>query len=122
MAETILVVDDDQQIRDLLKFFLETQGYEILEAHNGTEALEYWKQFQPPLIVLDYQMPDITGVEVCAQIRRDDKLKQPKVIMCTAQAAMDRVQSLLAGADEFVNKPIDMPELLKKVQKLLGGT
>ncbi len=120
MAHRILLVDDDNQILEVLGFFLGSQGFELIEAHNGTEAIEFTKQFQPDLIVLDHMMPDLTGLEVCIKVRRNQALKQPEIIMCTAQTnAVDRVQSLLAGADDYVTKPIDMPDLISRIKALL---
>jgi len=120
MKHRLLLVDDDAEILEVLDFFLGAQGFELIEAHNGTEAVEFTRQFQPDLIVLDHMMPDLTGIEVCIEVRRNPALKQPEIIMCTAQTtAIDRVQSLLAGADDFITKPIDMPDLISRIKALL---
>ena len=104
----ILVVDDNETNRDILVTRLETQGYELLQAADGEEALAAAKQYLPDLILLDVMMPKIDGIEVTRRIKADASMPFMPIILVTAKAdSKDVVEGLNAGADEYLAKPVD---------------
>ncbi|MEN9230448.1 MAG: SpoIIE family protein phosphatase [Thermostichus sp. DG02_5_bins_236] len=113
----ILIVDDDPTIRLVLKRSLERQGYTVEMATNGLEGVERAHLISPGLIICDWMMPDIDGLEVCRRIKADPKFSTTFFILLTARTEVeDRVQGLDAGADEFLSKPIDPNELQARVR------
>ncbi|MBD2090714.1 SpoIIE family protein phosphatase [Microcoleus sp. FACHB-1515] len=113
----ILTVDDDPIIQMVLKRTLEEQGYEVIAAQNGEEGLVLAQQFQPALILCDWQMDGIDGLEVCRQIKSNPALSSTFFILLTARTAIaDRIIGLDAGADEFLPKPIEVNELKARVR------
>jgi two-component system KDP operon response regulator KdpE len=116
-AGKILVVDDEPQIRRIMRETLTTEGYEVDDARNGIEALEKLREFRPDLILLDINMPEMSGIEVCKAIRKDSTVA---IIMLTVRKSeTDKVAALDAGADDFVTKPFSTPELLARVRAAL---
>jgi putative two-component system response regulator len=117
---TILVADDEQAARKLLRRVLEPAGYHVLEAATGREALAIAHERRPDLLVLDITMPDVDGVEVCQAIKSDPATNLTPVIHITGLTDRDqRLKALAAGSDEFVGKPFDIEELLVRVRSLL---
>jgi two-component system, OmpR family, KDP operon response regulator KdpE len=113
----ILIVDDEPQIRRIMRETLITAGYEVDDARNGMEGLEKLRDFHPDLVLLDINMPEMGGVEVCKTIRRDSNIA---IIMLTVRKSdADKVAALDAGADDFVTKPFSTPELLARVRAAL---
>jgi len=111
-AGKILVVDDEPQIRRIMRETLTAEGYEVDDARNGLEGLEKLREFRPDLILLDINMPEMSGVEVCKNIRKDSAVA---IIMLTVRKSEgDKVAALDAGADDFVTKPFSTPELLAR--------
>src|SRR5499426_2886602 len=116
-AGRILIVDDEPQIRRIMRETLTTAGYEVDDARNGMEGLEKLREFHPDLVLLDINMPEMGGVEVCKTIRRDSNIA---IIMLTVRKSeADKVAALDAGADDFVTKPFSTPELLARVRAAL---
>jgi sigma-B regulation protein RsbU (phosphoserine phosphatase) len=116
---TILVVDDDRLARQVLKLLLEPEGYHLVFAESGREALQLARPLRPDLVLLDVELPDIQGYEVCRQIRSDPVLDKVPVIMVTALSHRDaRIQGIEAGADDFISKPFDHLELLARVRTI----
>jgi two-component system KDP operon response regulator KdpE len=116
-AANILVVDDEPQIRRVLRSTLSTQGYVITEAKTGEEAVERMRKERPDLILLDINMPGMGGVEACREIRR---ASQAPIIMLTVRnAERDKVAALDAGADDYVVKPFGIEELLARIRAAL---
>jgi two-component system response regulator MprA len=114
----ILVVDDDQAVRDSLRRALVLEGYEVDLAAHGTEALRILSQRAPDAVILDLQMPDIDGLEVCRRLRSLGDMTP--VLMLTARGAVDdRVEGLDAGADDYMPKPFDLAELFARLRALL---
>jgi sigma-B regulation protein RsbU (phosphoserine phosphatase) len=113
----ILVIDDDLVMQMILKNTLQAQKYEVIVAKNGKEGISFAKQYQPALIICDWMMPDIDGLEVCRQIKLEDKLSSTIFILLTSKGAVeDKVQALDNGADDFLSKPIDKTELIASVR------
>jgi putative two-component system response regulator len=120
MASSILVVDDDLSNRVLLQELLQTQGYEVLIACDGEEALEATASRAPDLVLCDVMMPKLDGFEVCRRLKDDPETQFTPVVLVTALAASsDRVRGIDAGADDFLNKPVDHSELLARVRSLV---
>ena len=113
----IMVVDDDPQIRRVLRTALVAQGYEIVDARNGEEALETLRDGKLDLIILDMNMPGMSGVETCRTIRSTSDIV---IIMLTVRdAESDKVEALDAGADDYMTKPFGSPELLARIRASL---
>ena len=116
----ILVVDDQPQNIELLEAHLVRQGYEIIQAESGEEALEKLSSNQVDLVLLDVKMPRMSGFEVLAKLRADKKTQRIPVVMITAHKENeDRVKALESGCDDFISKPFDKHELLARVKSLL---
>jgi DNA-binding response OmpR family regulator len=116
----ILIVDDQQDIRELIRMTLEMEDFEIFEAVNGDEGLKSALQIQPDLILLDVMMPgSIDGVEVCRRIRADARTKRAKVLMLSAKAQpADKAAGLQAGANDYLLKPFSPRQLLDQVMRM----
>ena len=120
MANKILIVDDEPFNLDLLEQELMDESYVIERAADGVEALEKVESFDPDVILLDYMMPNMNGLEVLKQLRADERHKSTPVILLTAKASQeDKVRGLDAGADDYVIKPFDAVELLARVRAML---
>lgn len=115
----ILVTDDEEVLRMLIVDTLEEEEYEIDEAANGEEALELLEKNNYELLILDYMMPQMTGIEVLQEIRQRIELKHQKVLMLTAKSqAKDKEEMLNSGADSILTKPFSPLELLDTVEEL----
>ncbi len=118
-ASTVLVVDDDQVSRELLQSLLASEGYAVLFAKSGFQALELAKRILPDVVLLDIVMPDLDGFEVCRKLRADPALRQIPIILLTAlEGRSSRLRGLAAGADEFLTKPVDPIELRTRVRTI----
>lgn len=117
---TILIVDDDQAIRALLTDILTTNGYTVLTAANGKEALHHVGQIQPHLILLDLMLPDIDGLLLINTLRL--LTSTPIIVLSARQEQGDRVLSLKMGADDFIGKPFDMDDLEARIAAVLRRT
>ena len=116
----ILVVDDQTQNNDLLEAFLVPEGYEIIKATSGEEALAKLASTEIDLILLDVMMPGMDGFEVTRRIRQDKKNKLMPIILVTAlKETEDRIQGIKAGCDDYISKPFDKMELFARIQSLL---
>ena len=117
MGTKILVVDDETGICDLLKIYFEKEGYEVKTAGDGVEGINYFKMYEPDLVLLDIMLPKKDGWQVCREIR---EISSKPVIMITAKGdVFDKVLGLELGADDFVVKPFDMKELSARVKAVL---
>ena len=116
----ILIVEDDEDVRALIAHKLRRAGHEVSEAGDGLEGLEAARASAPDLVVLDWMMPKLTGVEVSAEIRADTSLTQPRILLLTAKSQdSDIAQALAAGADAYLIKPFRANDLLERVDALL---
>ena len=110
----ILIVEDDENIRELLRLYLEREGYDISEAENGAIGLSKWKAENPDMMLLDVMMPVMDGWTVCKEIRAESDVP---IIMLTAKGeTADRVSGLEMGADDYIVKPLEMPEVIARVR------
>ena len=117
----ILIVEDDDDVRALIAHKLRRAGHDVSEAGDGLEGLEVARASVPDLVVLDWMMPKLTGVEVCAQIRADTTLTQPRILLLTAKSQdSDIAQAMEAGADGYLIKPFRANDLLERVDALLA--
>jgi DNA-binding response OmpR family regulator len=118
MAVKILVADDEQEIRDLLDNFLKDQGYEVILASDGEQALQLAEMENPQAIILDVMMPGLDGLQVCKRLKEKEETKLIPVIFITGFED-NKLEALDMGADDFVNKPFDMVELSTRVKSVL---
>ena len=118
--QTILVVDDEQDLLDLIEYNLKKEGYNVLKAENGVQGLEMAKEHNPNLVLLDIMMPKMDGIEVCEKMRSNPDLKSIPVIFLTARSdEKTEVEGLDTGADDFVTKPISTTKLLSRIKAVL---
>jgi two-component system, OmpR family, alkaline phosphatase synthesis response regulator PhoP len=117
---TILVVDDEEPIRELLRFNLEKEGYRVRIAKDGPEALASVEKELPDLLVLDVMLPEMDGLEVCRRLRLNPKHQQIPIIMLTARSEeIDKVLGLELGADDYMTKPFSHRELIARIKARL---
>lgn len=120
MKPVILVVEDETALVRLLRYNLDKQGFEVLEATDGDEALLILSERQIDLVLLDWMLPSVSGIEICRQIRRRNETRNLPVIMLTARGEEgDRIRGLNAGADDYVAKPFSYDELLARIHAVL---
>ncbi len=121
MAKKILIVEDNEVNRVLMKDLLAYHGYEIIEAADGAAGIETAKKVRPDLILMDMQMPIMDGIQAVTRLKADPDTRDLKIVGVTSFAMKgDRERILQAGCDEYVAKPIDTRELPKLVKRLLG--
>ena len=116
MSKKILIVEDDGNIRELLRLYLEREGYEITEAANGEEGVELWRKINPDMILLDVMMPIMDGWQVCKIILKESKV--PIIIMTAKGETFDKVNGLEMGADDYIVKPLEMREVIARVRAI----
>ncbi|MDP4144667.1 MAG: response regulator transcription factor [Bacillota bacterium] len=122
-GEKILIVDDEEHILELIKFNLENNGYKVICADNGVDALRMAKQEVPQLVLLDLMLPGMDGYDVCREIRRDSNIANIPVIMITAKCEeLDKILGLELGSDDYITKPFSVRELLARVKAILRRT
>ncbi|MDE1888727.1 MAG: response regulator [Planctomycetota bacterium] len=121
--EKILVVDDEQDLVKLIRHHLEKDGYKVISAFNGEDALFLARKERPALIILDLMLPGIDGLEVCKKLKADQELTNIAIIMLTAKGEeSDITVGLKLGADDYVTKPFSPKELLARIQAVLRRT
>lgn len=114
MNETILIVDDDTEIRKLITIYLENEGFETIQLANGEEAVQFLQSIDVDLILLDVMMPKMNGIEACMKIREE---KNTPIIFLSAKSEnLDKIQGLISGADDYITKPFNPLELIARVK------
>jgi DNA-binding response OmpR family regulator len=122
MSKTVLIADDEANIVISLEFLLEQDGYRVLMARDGNEALEAIEREIPDLVLLDVMLPRLSGYDVCQRIRQNPALAQVKVIMLTARGReVEVTKGLALGADAYVTKPFSTRDLLEQIRRQLGA-
>ena len=120
MARKILVVEDDHNISDLIRMYLEKEGFEVQAAFDGAAAVEKFREISPDMVLLDIMLPVMDGWSVCAKIRESSRTP---IIMITAKSEVfDRIQGLEMGADDYIVKPFEMKELIARINAVLRRT
>lgn len=117
LKNKILVVDDDNEIRNLLEICLSNEGFSVVKACDGQNALDILEKEEFQLIILDVMMPKLNGIEACSQIRRN--LNIPILMLSAKSEDMDKIQGIMTGADDYITKPFNTLELLVRVKALL---
>ena len=119
-TEKILVVDDDSNIAELLRLYLEKEGYEVFTANNGGDAVKVYKEKEPDLMLLDIMLPVLDGWQVCREVR---KFSEKPIIMITAKGeTFDKVLGFELGADDYIVKPFEPKEVMARVKAVLRRT
>ncbi len=114
---TVMIIEDEESIATLLTYNLEKEGYKTIVVNNGLVAISEVERVRPSVIILDWMLPEISGVEICKLIRSKPDIKSIPVIMLTAKSQEeDIVKGLTAGADDYVTKPFSVPELMARVK------
>lgn len=120
MLANVLLVEDEKSIITLIKYNLEKEGFKVFCAETGEEALKIIKEKTLDVVILDWMLPDVSGIEVCRQIKKDKKLKNIPVLILTAKGEPDdKIKGLEVGADDYVTKPFNNKELLLRIKSLI---
>lgn len=120
MVQKVLLVEDELAIRQMLLFVLQDSGFEVLQAQNTQEAMQYISENAIDLLILDWMLPGISGVELCSRLKKESAYKHIPVIMLTAKAEEDdKIQGLNAGADDYLTKPFSPRELIARINAVL---
>ena len=114
MPKKILIVEDEANIRELLRLYLEREGYTVLEAENGVEGIKKWKSDKPDMLLLDVMMPVMDGWAVCREIRAESDV--PIILLTAKGETADRGSGREMGADDYIVKPLEMPEVIARVR------
>lgn len=117
---TILIIEDEEAIIELLRYNLQAQGYQVVVEQDGGEAVFTVEEKKPDLILLDWMLPNMSGIEICRELRKSDVTQHIPIIMLTAKGEeLDRVKGLELGADDYVIKPFSPNELLSRIKAVL---
>ena len=120
MSAHIFVVEDEKPIQTLLRYNLEKEGFKVSSSENGEEALSLIKEKKPDLILLDWMLPDLSGIQICQYLKHDKKVKAIPIIMLTAKGEEeDKVKGLESGVEDYLTKPFSFPELLARIKAML---
>jgi two-component system phosphate regulon response regulator PhoB len=120
MTATVLIVEDEADLSEMLRYNLEADGYRVVSAESGDEAVERIRDGVPDLILLDWMLPGLSGLELCRRWRSREETARTPIIMVTARGEEEeRVRGLATGADDYIVKPFSMPELIARIQALL---
>lgn len=121
MSKRILVVDDEMYIVNILDFTLAGEGYEVISANNGEDALRTLLKFEPDLVILDVMMPRIDGIEVCRAIKaREESSGTPVILLSAKDREKDREKGMEAGADLYLTKPFSPARLVQEIRNLMN--
>lgn len=120
MEETVLVVDDDSALLEVMTIMLSSEGYRVLSAEDGDEALRLFEREEPEMVVLDIMLPKVSGFEVLKELREQSEV--PVVMLTAKSQSVDKVVGLELGADDYITKPFDTKELLARVKAIMRRT
>lgn len=122
MSKTVLIADDEKNILISLEFLMKREGYNVVVAHDGQEAIDAVQREHPDLVLLDVMMPKKTGLDVCQEVRADPIFNDMPILMLTAKGRdTDIAKGIAMGANGYVVKPFSTRELAEKVRNMLGG-
>ena len=120
MKGKIFIIEDEASIVQLVQHNLEKEGFVVSSSLNGNEGLKELKKFEPNLLLLDWMLPDLSGIKICQYLKQDEKVKNIPIIMWTAKGEEeDKVKGLNTGAEDYMTKPFSYPELLARIKALL---
>ena len=120
MNGKIFIIEDEPSIIQLVQHNLEKEGFIVSSSENGNEGLKQLKKFAPNLLLLDWMLPDLSGIEICKNIRKDNKFKSLPIIMLTAKGEEeDKIKGLDSGVDDYLTKPFSFNELLARIKAIL---
>ena len=120
MAKKILIIEDEENLVELLRFRLEANGYEVEAAYNGEEGLGKIKKIKPDIVVLDVMMPKMHGYEVCMRAKKNEATRNIPIIVLTAHTQTGDIdEAKKGGADYFISKPFEPTQLLEEIKRLL---
>ncbi len=120
---TLLIVDDEEGVRSLVRMTLESESYQIIEATEGAEALDLARRHHPGLVLLDVMLPDASGIDICRALKSDPETASTAVVMLTAKAqSADLEEAEAAGADGYFTKPFSPIALMQRVERIFGAT
>ena len=120
MNGKIFIIEDETSIIQLVQHNLEKEGFIVASSENGNEGLKQLKKFEPNLLLLDWMLPDLSGIEICKNIRKDNKFKSLPIIMLTAKGEEeDKIKGLESGVDDYLTKPFSYKELLARIKAVL---
>ncbi|WP_100401803.1 response regulator [Bacillus sp. FJAT-42315] len=122
IGKTVLIVEDDDKIRQLVKIYLMKEGYEVIEAADGQTAKELIEQLDPCLLILDLMLPKISGEELCRWLREDLKNLMPVIMLTAKVSEKNRIDGFKLGADDYVVKPFSPAELMVRIEAVLRRT
>jgi DNA-binding response OmpR family regulator len=117
MGDRILIVEDDEDIRDLLRYHLQGAGYDVLEARDGVSGLRLAQTARPDLILLDLMLPGMNGMDVCRSLRKSSRV--PVIMLTARDAEVDKILGLEVGADDYVTKPFSVREVLARINAVI---
>ena len=121
MSQTVLIADDEPNIVISLEYLLQREGYRVLVARDGQEALDQAEQMHPDIVLLDVMLPKVSGFEVCQKLRADPARRHIRVLMLTAKGReVEMSKGIALGADAYVTKPFSTKDLLQKIREQLG--
>ena len=120
MNGKIFIIEDEASIIKLVQHNLEKEGFIVSSSENGNDGLKQLKKFEPNLLLLDWMLPDLSGIEICKNIRKDNKFKTLPIIMLTAKGEEeDKIKGLESGVDDYLTKPFSYKELLARIKAVL---
>jgi two-component system phosphate regulon response regulator PhoB len=120
MNGKIFIIEDETSIIKLVQHNLEKEGFIVSSSENGNEGLKQLKKFEPNLLLLDWMLPDLSGIEICKHIRKNNKFKTLPIIMLTAKGEdEDKIKGLESGVDDYLTKPFSFKELLARIKAVL---
>ena len=119
MNGKIFIIEDEPSIIQLVQHNLEKNGFLVSSSLNGNDGLKELKKFQPDLLLLDWMLPDLSGIEICKNIRKDNSFKNLPVIMLTAKGEEDKIKGLDSGVDDYLTKPFSFNELMARIKAVL---